>query len=149
MNLSSPAFENSSDIPVKYTCDGENVSPPLLVSDIPEGAESLVLIMDDPDATSGRTFDHWIVFNISDEIEEIQEYSVPEGALQGRNDFGRNEYGGPCPPAGAKKHRYMFKLYALDGYLDLPSGIDKKTLEQTMEPRVLDQATLVGLYGRK
>jgi hypothetical protein len=148
MELKSISFNHNEDIPQKYTCDGENINPALLISKAPESAKSLVLIMDDPDATGGGIFDHWILWNIAPDTTEIKEASVPEGAVQGTNDFGRQEYGGPCPPQGNPKHRYMFKLYAIDSMLDIPAGSKKGIVEQAMDGYVLEQATLIGLYGR-
>ena len=117
MKISSPAFENNSKIPEKYTCDGENVNPPLKIEGVLKEAKSLVLIVDDPEAHMG-TFLHWLVWNIPPETDFIEENSLPKRAVQGKNDFGKENYGGPCPPFGT--HRYFFKLYALDKILDLP-----------------------------
>jgi Raf kinase inhibitor-like YbhB/YbcL family protein len=146
MKISSPAFEENSKIPEKYTCDGENVNPPLKIEGIPKEAKSLVLIVDDPDAPMG-TFLHWLVWNIPPETNLIEENSLPEGAVQGKNDFGKENYGGPCPPFGT--HRYFFKLYALDKKLDLPIGSKLKEVEEAMKGHILDQAQLIGLYQRK
>ena len=110
--LKSPAFENGAEIPSRYTCDGENINPTLIIENVPEGVKSLVLIMDDPDATGGATWDHWLLWNIPPETKEISENSVPAGAIQGKTSWGTNKYGGPCPPKGSSPHRYMFKLYA-------------------------------------
>ena len=146
MKLESPVFENNGNIPSKYTCDGENVNPPLEISEVPENAKSLVLIVDDPDAPMG-TWVHWTVWNISSKTTEISENSVPEGAVEGMTDFGKPGYGGPCPPSGT--HRYFFKLYALDATLDLDSSDKAKDIEKAMEGHILDKAELVGLYSRK
>ncbi len=142
MMLSSGAFTNNSKIPAKYTCDGENVSPPLEISEVPVNTKSIVLIVDDPDAPVGDWV-HWLVWNISASVTVI-EGALPEGAIQGKNDFGNNSYGGPCPPGGT--HRYQFKLYALDTTLNLPEETRKGQLEKAMEGHVLDKATLTGLY---
>lgn len=144
MKISSSAFENNGLIPAKYTCNGEDINPPLFFADIPDGTESLALIAEDPDAPAG-TWVHWLLWNIPPETGEIGENSVPEGALSGVNDFVKNSYGGPCPPSGT--HRYFFKLYALDKKLSLPEGARKEELEKAMEGSVLDSAELVGLYG--
>lgn len=144
MNLSSPAFQNNGKIPVKYTCDGENINPPLIISDIPNKTKSLVLIVDDPDAPMG-TWLHWTVFNIDPKTKEISENSIPSGALEGITDFGSIGYGGPCPPSGT--HRYFFKLYALDIKLDLSSGVSKEEIEKAIEGHILDKAELIGLYS--
>jgi len=146
MKLSSPAFENNQTIPSKYTCDGEDVSPALEISEAPEGAKSLVLIMDDPDAPMG-TWDHWIVWNIAPSISSIEGNSMPEGAVQGTNSYGKQPYGGPCPSSGA--HHYHFKLYALDTKLELNPSSIKKDVEKAMEGHILDQAELIGLYQRQ
>lgn len=143
--LKSPAFENDKNIPSKYTCDGEDINPPLEWDNIPEGAKSLVLIVDDPDAPSGN-WDHWLVWNIDPSVKSIQEGEVPEGAVLGMNDFNKTEWGGPCPPSGV--HRYQFKLYALDTILNIPSGSRKSELEEAMKGHILDQSVLVGLYSR-
>lgn len=146
MIISSPAFENNKEIPSKYTCDGENINPSLQISKVPEGTQSLVLIMDDPDAPAG-TWVHWIIWNIDPKTAEVAENSVPPGGVGGVTSFGSTGYGGPCPPSGT--HRYFFKLYALDTKLDLPSEADKAQLEKAMEGHILDQAELVGLYSRQ
>lgn len=145
MQITSSAFKNNESIPAKYTCDGENINPPLQFSAVPETAKSLALIMDDPDAPRG-TFVHWTLWNISPEQKEIAANSVPAGTVEGLTSFGKPGYGGPCPPAGT--HRYFFKLYALDELLDLNPDADKAKLEQAMEGHVLAQAELVGLYSR-
>jgi len=146
MEISSPAFENNSQIPQRYTCDGEDINPSLEIKYIPEETKSLVLIIDDPDAPMG-TFLHWLVFNISPDVSLIEENSLPVGAIQGKNDFGKENYGGPCPPSG--EHHYFFKIYALNKKLDLSSGSKLKEVEKEMEGHILDQAQLVGLYKRK
>ena len=145
MKLSSPVFENNQSIPAKYTCDGEDINPPLQISEVPEGTKSLVLFVDDPDAPMG-TWDHWIVWNINPSVSFIEENSVPEGGVQGMNDFGKQPYGGPCPPSGT--HRYFFKFYALDNELELDSSSKKEALERAMEGHILDKAELIGLYKR-
>lgn len=146
MKIKSPVFENNSHIPSKYTCDGENTNPPLLFSEIPENAKSLVFIVNDPDAPS-KTWVHWIVFNIHPTTLSIEEDSVPNGAQFGQNDFGRTDYGGPCPPSGV--HRYFFKLYALDSELDLKSEATKQEVINAMKRHILAQSELIGLYQRK
>ena len=146
--LKSPAFENGAEIPSRYTCDGENINPTLIIENVPEGVKSLVLIMDDPDATGGATWDHWLLWNIPPETKEISENSVPAGAIQGKTSWGTNKYGGPCPPKGSSPHRYIFKLYALDTVLDLTSDTNKADLEKAMEGRILSQKVLMGLYDR-
>jgi Raf kinase inhibitor-like YbhB/YbcL family protein len=144
--LSSPAFPNNGMIPSKFTCDGADASPPLAIANVPESAKALVLIVDDPDAPVG-TWVHWVVWNIGAGMKEIPENSVPPGAIQGKNDFGKEGYGGPCPPSGT--HRYFFRLYALDAMLPLKPGASRARVEGAMKGRVLAQAELIGLYRRK
>ncbi len=145
LKLTSSVFLHNEKIPAKYTCDGEDVSPLLAISGVPERAKSLVFIMDDPDAPVG-TWDHWIVFNIPPDIEEIAEGQEPRG-IHGKGTSGNLEYKGPCPPD--REHRYFFKLYALDAELDLKEGVTKTEVERAMENHILDTAELIGLYERK
>jgi hypothetical protein len=145
MKIISPEFDNEDRIPKKYTCDGDDVSPPLNFNDIPKGTKSLVLIMDDPDSPNG-TFTHWLIWNISPDKRGFEEdYLVVEEA-EGTNDFGNVGYGGPCPKSGT--HRYYFKLYALNATLDLPATTSKSELEVEMDKHVIDEVELVGLYSR-
>ncbi|MFW6189289.1 MAG: YbhB/YbcL family Raf kinase inhibitor-like protein [Planctomycetota bacterium] len=144
MELRSSAFENGGNIPSRYTCDGADVSPPLVISGVPNGADSLALVMDDPDAPGG-TFDHWLVWNIPPETGEIPEGTEPQG-VEGRTDFNKLVYGGPCPPSGT--HTYRFRLYALDDVLDLKEGAGKAELQAAMEGHVLADALLEGDYSR-
>lgn len=146
MLLTSSSFERDQFIPAKFTCDGGDINPELHIQNVPDGAKSLALIMDDPDAP-GRTFVHWLVWNIDPKTTIIKEESKPPGSTEGKTDFGRVGYGGPCPPSGA--HRYFFKLYALDVALDLSAGSDKRELEEAMSGRVLAETELVGIYQRK
>lgn len=143
MKLSSPAFENNTLIPVKFTCQGQDINPELIIEGAPSGAKSLALIMDDPDAPMG-TWVHWVVYNIK-LVSRIEENSIP--GKQCINNFGRQTYGGPCPPSGT--HRYFFKIYALDAELNLPNSVIKGALEQAMRGHILDQAELIGLYKKK
>ena len=143
MKLTSREFENNNFIPRKFTCQGEDVNPELLVEDIPENTKSLALIVDDPDAPMG-TWVHWVVYDIP-VISRIEEDSIP--GKQGRNDFGKRDYGGPCPPSGT--HRYFFKIYALDTKLNLKEGARKSDLEKAMEGHILDKAELIGLYKKQ
>ncbi|HON05800.1 MAG TPA: YbhB/YbcL family Raf kinase inhibitor-like protein [Candidatus Ratteibacteria bacterium] len=146
MNITSPAFQHNSMIPAKYTCDGINVNPPLLIEGIPEKTKSIVLIMDDPDAPMG-TWIHWIVFNIpcTGTKLEIKENSIP--GIQGWNDFRKVSYGGPCPPSGT--HRYFFRAYALDTMLNLKEGVKRQELEKAMQGHILAQAEIIGLYKKQ
>ncbi len=143
MVLASPAFGDGGGIPAKYTCDGADVNPPLRISGVPSAAKSVALIVDDPDAPAG-TWVHWVVWNIRPETSEIPENSVP--GLEGKNDFRRTGWGGPCPPSGT--HRYFFKLYALDTALTLGPSSAKADLVAAMRGHVLAQAQLVGTYRR-
>ncbi len=143
MRLTSPVFNHEGDIPAVYTCDGKDINPPLEISEIPEGTETLALIMDDPDAP-GRTFIHWVAYDI-EPAEAIEENTSP--GTGGLTDFGRKDYGGPCPPSGT--HRYFFKVYALDTRLDAAEGLSKEELVEAMDGHILDNAELIGLYSRK
>lgn len=145
MRVQSPSFEQNGPIPKKFTCDGENVNPKLVISGLPEKAASLALIMDDPDAPFGDWV-HWVVWNIPAALAEIAENSLPAGAVQGVTSFGKPGYGGPCPPSG--QHRYFFKVYALDDTLELPEDTTADELERAMEGHILDKAGLLGIYGR-
>lgn len=156
MKITSSAFENNGNIPSKYTCDGEGVNPPLSFSEIPATAQSLVLIVDDPDAPSG-TFVHWTVWNIDPKTTGIAENSIPAGATQGMTSYGKEGYGVPCPPISGSAsggqmppsgvHRYFFKLYALDTKLYLPA-VRADSLEKAMIGHTLAQAEIIGLYSR-
>ena len=145
MKLTSTAFAHNSTMPSEFTCDGQDLSPPLTISDVPSNAKSLVLIMDDPDAPVG-IWDHWVVFNIPPSTKEIAKGTEPKGTA-GKNSWGRTGYGGPCPPSGT--HRYFFKLYALDSELNLPEGSAKKELEMTTQGHILAKAELMGNYKRR
>ena len=145
--ITSPSFETGQTIPQKYTCKGENISPPLAWTESPEGTRSFALICDDPDAPS-KTWDHWIVYNLSGSVSALPEdasVDLPEGALHGENSWGRNDYGGPCPPSGT--HRYFFKLYALDTTLSLKEGATKAELLKATEDHILSQAEIMGTYS--
>jgi len=145
MELMSPEFGNNEPMPEKYTCDGKNISPPLIISELPEGTQSLVLIMDDPDAPNGD-FVHWLLFNIPPSTTQIAENSIPKGAIEGTTSFGKTGYGGPCPPSDI--HRYQFKIYTLNKVLNLNQNTIKKDVLAAIEGSVLDQDMLVGLYQR-
>ena len=145
LKVTSSAFAEGGKIPKQYTCDDSNVSPPLRIENVPASAKSLVLIVDDPDAP-GRTWTHWLVWNIDPRTTEIQEKSVPPNAIQGTSDFGSANYGGPCPPSGT--HRYYFKVYALDATLTLPSSTKKAALEKAMAGHIVAEGSLMGTYSR-
>jgi Raf kinase inhibitor-like YbhB/YbcL family protein len=149
----STAFREGEMIPIQYTCDGINVSPPLRWGGIPKDTRSLALICEDPDAPSG-VFIHWVLFNLPPIVSNLSE-AVPatetleeSGALQGRNGFGEIRYGGPCPPPG-KPHRYFFRLYALDSKLEIPPGSTRQELGRAMEGHTLVEGHLMGTYQRK
>jgi hypothetical protein len=142
MKITSPEFQHNQFIPKKFTCEGQDISPALIIDGIPKEAKSLSLIVDDPDAPMG-TWVHWVVYDIPI-IKRIEGDSIP--GKQGMNNFGRKDYGGPCPPSGT--HRYFFKIYALDTTLDLNEGISKGALEKAMQGHILDKAELIGLYKR-
>jgi Raf kinase inhibitor-like YbhB/YbcL family protein len=140
LRLSSPAFKNEGIIPEKYTCDGGHISPPLHIEHIPEGTQSLAIIMEDPDAPKG-TFDHWLVWNIP-VTNDIDEDTMP--GISGKNSAGNTGYHAPCPPTGY--HRYYIYLFALDALLDLPVGTNKKTLQQAMSAHIIAMDSLMGRY---
>lgn len=142
MKLTSPAFVHNTLIPKKYTCEGDDVNPAFEIQNIPAKTQSLALIVDDPDAPRG-TWVHWVVYDIA-VVSRIEENSIP--GKQGRNDFGRLNYGGPCPPSGT--HRYFFKLYALDVKLGLKEGLSKQDLEKAIAGHSLEKTELIGLYTR-
>ncbi len=144
MQLTSPVFHAEGRIPADYTAEGRNISPSLAWHDIPDGAKSFALIMEDPDAPSG-IFTHWLAFDIPANRTRLAE-AEHEDLKQGKNDFGDVGYGGPKPPEGHGPHRYYFKLYALDRELMLDEGIEKEALLEAMEGRVLDDAELMGIY---
>lgn len=148
MQITSSAFENMGRIPTKYGRLHENINPPLTISNIPEDAKSLALVMDDPDVPemAGVTvWDHWVVYNISPHTKEIPENWDMSGCTQGVGTRGEDVYGGPKPPD--REHRYFFKIYALDSELDLAPGATKSELEVAMEGHVIERAELIGLYS--
>jgi Raf kinase inhibitor-like YbhB/YbcL family protein len=145
MKLTSDTFEHNAPIPPRYTCDGENIHPPLSIRGVPQEAKTLVLIVDDPDAPMG-TWLHWTLWNIPAATVTIHEGEVPSGAFEGITSFGKPGYGGPCPPSGT--HRYFFKLYALDASLSLESGAPLSELIKAMQGHILAKTELIGLYRR-
>lgn len=151
LELKSPAFKSGEFIPAKYTCKGEDVSPALEWTDVPEGTKAFALISDDPDAPMG-TWVHWVLYEIPAGEKSLPEgvkndKVLSDGSKQGMTDFGRVGYGGPCPPPG-KPHRYFFKLYALDAKLDLKPGLTKKALLDAVKGHVIEEAELMGKFQR-
>ena len=153
-SLISEAFTHGESIPARFTCDGEDDSPSLKWQGSPDGTQAFALIMDDPDAPGG-TYTHWVIYNIRPQagglpegVEKTDRPANGEGAVQGSNDFGDNGYGGPCPP-GSNAHHYNFRLYALDGVVDLASGASKDDLLKAMEGRIVRETTLTGTYKRR
>jgi Raf kinase inhibitor-like YbhB/YbcL family protein len=147
MILTSAAFADNDTIPQKYTCEGEGINPPLEFFDIPKAAKSLALIVEDPDAVSKKPWIHWVLFNISPNVQFIKEGTKPGNSQEGVADSGENGYGAVCPPQGTGVHRYEFRLYALDEKLDdMPEFTDKEMLLEAMHGHVIDQALLTGLY---
>jgi Raf kinase inhibitor-like YbhB/YbcL family protein len=155
MQISSPQFANGGEIPATYTCEGNDISPPLAWTDVPANTKSLALIVDDPDAPDPkapkRTFVHWVIYNVPATTHGLPEAArgdtVPKGAVIGENDWGKTSYGGPCPPIG--RHRYFFKLYALDVVLEGLGKPSKANLEQKMQGHVLGKAELIGTYEKR
>ncbi len=143
LRVRSAAFSHGGYIPPRYTCEGENVNPPLEITDLPEKTRSLALIVEDPDAPRG-IYDHWIVWNIPPN-EAIGENS--RTGVSGKNSFGNTGYGGPCPPSGS--HRYFFKVFALDNDLNIQAGSDKQTLQEAMKDHVLGSGELMGHYQKR
>lgn len=150
LQLTSTAVAEGQTIPARYTCDGGDVSSPLAWTDPPEGTKTLAIISDDPDAPMG-TWVHWVLYNLPPKTRQLPEAfpadeQLPDGTRQGRTDFGRTGYGGPCPPSGT--HQYFFKLYALDAVLDLAPGATAKQLKRAIEGHTLARAVLMGTYRR-
>jgi Raf kinase inhibitor-like YbhB/YbcL family protein len=151
VTITSPAFGSLSAIPKKYTCDGPDISPPIAWSGVPEKTKSMVLICDDPDAPAGDWV-HWVCYDIPPQVGAMIE-DIPKtdtlscGGKQGKNDFGRIGWGGPCPPSGT--HRYFFKVYCLDIALNLSAGKTKKEIEKAMKGHVIDKGELTGVYSRE
>ncbi len=145
LEIISDSFKNNQYIPLKYSCNGDNINPPLSILNIPKETKSMALIVDDPDAPSGNWV-HWILWNISPITSKIEENIIPMNSVQGLNDSNNNKYDGPCPPSGT--HRYFFKLYALDFTLNLNKGSRKSDLENAIKGHILAQAELIGLYSK-
>jgi len=150
MEILSLAFKEGDYIPKEYTCDGGNFSPPLRWKGVPEGTKSLALICDDPDAPGG-SFVHWVIYNIPPSVEHLDEdvghsEHLGNGAIQGKNDYGKIGYKGPCPPSGV--HRYFFYLYALDDTVTMKPGMKKDQLEREMKDHMLEECSIMGNYRR-
>jgi Raf kinase inhibitor-like YbhB/YbcL family protein len=150
IKITSSAFEDGGMIPVQFTCEGKDISPPLTWENVPDGTQSIALICDDPDAPMG-TWVHWVLFNLPADIRGLTENIPPDdilqnGARHGKNDFRNLGYGGPCPPGGT--HRYYFKIYALDRVIDLSAGTTKPRLLKEMDGHVLAEGQLMGRYKR-
>ena len=155
ITITSTAFESNQPIPRKYSGEGQDVSPPLSWSNLPDGTKELALIVDDPDAPIPEPWVHWVLYKIPIDTQGLQEniptsskVSTPAGVLNGKNSWGKLGYGGPMPPPGHGVHRYFFKLYALDTTLDLPPEADKNTLLKAMSGHILVEGELVGTYKR-
>lgn len=146
MSITSSAFKDRERMPAVYTCDGEDINPPLEFHDVPEEAQSLALLVDDPDSP-GKTWSHWILFNIDPQVTRIGEDSVPRGAIEAVTDFGEQGYGGPCPASGT--HRYSFRLFALDKIMDFTEDVTREELLDAMDGRIIDQAEITALYARE
>jgi len=151
INLMSDVFEEGDIIPTMHTCDDKNISPPLRWDSLPERTMSFAILCEDPDAPRG-TWTHWIIFNILPSVMELSagiknEEKLSNGMTQGINDFGYAGYGGPCPPEG-EKHRYFFRIYALDTTLNLSPGANRKEFLRALNENVLDEGQLMGIYGR-
>ncbi len=144
MRLTSPAFKDNGRIPARYTCDGDNINPELRIEHVPEGTKSLALVMEDPDAPNGLWV-HWILWNMGPRTTELVEQAEPREVVIGKNSWGHNQYGGPCPPSS--NHRYIFRLYALDTTLELAGTASKGQLDVAMQDHVIEEAVLTGLYG--
>jgi Raf kinase inhibitor-like YbhB/YbcL family protein len=146
MTIQSPAFKNGQPIPLKYTCDGENFNPPLIFSNIPFGTNSLVLIMDDPDSPT-KDFTHWVMFNIDSNFTGIDENFISSNVTFGKNDFGNNDYEGPCPQTGT--HKYSIRLYALNTILLLQSGALKSEVMDNMKGHIIEETETTGTYKKQ
>jgi len=142
LTITSTAFKDGGEIPSRYTCEGENINPPLLIDQIPHGTQTLAVIAEDPDAPNG-TFDHWIAWNIPPDT--LIEEDRPPG-ISGKNSAGKTGYHGPCPPSGS--HRYYFHVFALDDSLQVESGADRKTVEAAMQPYIIAKGSIMGRYKK-
>ena len=144
MQLASPAFPAGGTLPNQYTCNGKGISPPLVISGVPEDAKSLALIMHDPDAVNGKDFVHWTVWDMPPNTTIIAEGNLPPGAVQGTNDYPDIGYGPACPTSGSGVHHYVFDLYAVGSQLQLPEGADRAALEAALKGHTLLTTQMVG-----
>jgi Raf kinase inhibitor-like YbhB/YbcL family protein len=149
MDIKSSAFKEGGIIPTKYTCEGDNVNPFLEFASVPQGTKTLALVVDDPDSSHGGVWDHWILWNIPASTRYIEEDTIPHDAVIGKTSFGSNRWGGPCPPEGAKPHRYRFKAYALDTSLELLPETGREGLETAMAGHILAEAKIEAVFMRK
>ena len=152
MQLTSSAFENNDTIPTRYTCEGEDISPPLSWSGVPENAKTLALVMDDPDAPNG-TFIHWVLYNLPPMPSKLEEGAslsdrLSEGLREGFNSFGDQGYGGPCPPRGDDAHRYFFRLFAVNQKLTFTGRVTRDQLMDAIEDKTVDEAQMMGRFSR-
>jgi len=145
MTIGTTAIDGKGFLLPQYTCDGENISPPLTFSELPIEAKSLAMIMDDPDAPGG-VFTHWLLYDMSPGVLQLTENTMPMTGIAGTNGFGNTGYGGACPPSGT--HRYYFTLFALDRMLELPEGASRETLDAAMEGHILETARVMGRYAK-
>ena len=144
ITVTSSAFQEGGNIPAQFTCKGSNANPPLRIASVPANAKGLAIAVTDPDAPGGR-FTHWLVWNIDPKTSAIAEKSVPAGAVQGTNDFGKPGYGGPCPPSGT--HRYYFRVFALDSDIQLKSGAKMAEFEKAIAGHVIGRGQLMGRFS--
>lgn len=149
LQLESSVIKNGDTFPIDYTCNGRNINPPLKITNVPQGSASLVLLFDDPDAAkepagNGKTFDHWVIYNLPAADQEIAEDSIPSGCELGRNSTGRSSYIGPCPPTF--QHKYIFRLFALDCSLHFTDQPKKDEIESAIKGHIIEKAELISFY---
>ena len=145
IKVTSPAFQEGKPIPKKYSCDGDDINPALVIGGVPREAKSLALILDDPDGPAG-VWTHWLIWNLAPSTRKIKEHVAYKGLVPGTNSGGKIEYSGPCPPEGT--HHYYFRIYALDTTLELPQGVSRTFLEEAMKDHVIGKGSLMGTYSR-
>ncbi len=145
IQITSPAFQNNGRIPNKYTCDGKDINPPLMIGNVPQGTRSIAVIIEHQPSMMKGIWSHWLLWNIDPNVKEIKENAVPAGAVQGMNDFGGHSYGGPCPPPNFPSTRYFFKVYALDTMLSISPNSQRADLEKALKGHILAEGQLIGL----